>query len=74
MYLNSALEAQALAASVSLLLYQYFEGHLPEEPLRAELFKIADNLVVTMELTNPIMRMESNSISQQVSVAFAAPV
>jgi hypothetical protein len=73
MHHDSSSEAQTLVTSVSLLLYQHFEGHLRNGALREELVKLVDNVVINWELVPRSIVMQSSSKSQQVQAAFAIP-
>jgi hypothetical protein len=67
MHRDSTPEAQALASSVSLVLYEYFEGHLPEARLFEELSALLNDVRATIVVGNVsrAFAMQANSSSRQ---------
>lgn len=76
MHLDSTAEAQDLVSSVSLLLYEHFEGHLSEARVLDELMSLVSQALVTIELASAeprfLMSAHSTSLRPMAHLAILA--
>ena len=68
MHLDSLPAAQELAGSVSLVLYEFFEGYLSESEALSDLRGFVNDVLVSIELTPARVATRSIANSQQTAV------